>query len=453
MVIESTVKDIVSEPVRRTVSLDEALEIAGKLHRSGELNDARVIYEAVLERRPDDPVAQHFLGVLMHQSGDSVRALDLIRRAIYLQPEYPGAYNNLGNVLLESGQIDEAVDAYRRCLELAPEFVETHNNLGTIYRARGDLAAAESAYAQAIQLRPDFAEAYCNMANLRFAQGRTNEAAEYGCRAITINPAHAPSRNILAIAYFRLGEVDKAAEVYREWLSEEPDNPIARHHLAACSGVGVPMRADDAYVEKTFDAFAGSFDSNLEKLNYRAPYLVSEAIGKLYPQPDKQLRVLDAGCGTGLCAQHLVRYASVLIGVDLSTQMLVKAEQRQCYDKLIKAELTAYLASMQAAYDLIVSADTLCYFGALEDVLRAAYNALDADGRLIFTVEDASDIEVATGYRINPHGRYSHTRQYAELMLAAAGFRGVRIEHVILRNESGKPVAGLMIVAHKQDRV
>ena len=450
---QSAVEDMDAEPVKRSVSLDEALEIAGRLHRSGELDDARVIYEAVLEQRPDDPAAQHFLGVLLHQRGDSARAVELIRRAIDLQPDNPGAYNNLGNVLLESGQIDAAVDAYRRCLELAPEFVETHNNLGTIYRARGELAAAESAYAQAIGLRPDFTEAYCNMANLRFVQGRTNEAAEYACRAITQNPAHAPSRKILAVAYYKLGEVAKATEVYREWLREDPDNPIARHHLAACSGEGVPTRADDAYIEETFDAFAGSFDSNLEMLNYRAPDLVAEAIDKLYPQPGKQLRILDAGCGTGLCGQRLVRHAAVLIGVDLSAQMLVKAEQRQFYDKLIKAELTAYLASIETAYVLIVSADTLCYFGALEDVLRAAYNALDAEGRLIFTVEDASDTAAAAGYRINPHGRYSHTRQYVELILVAAGFRRVEVEQVVLRNESGKPVAGLMIVAHKQDRV
>ena len=35
---------------------------------------------------------------------------------------------------------------------------------------------------------------------------------------------------------------------------------MARHHLAACSGEGVPARASDAYVTQTFDAFADSFD-------------------------------------------------------------------------------------------------------------------------------------------------------------------------------------------------
>jgi predicted TPR repeat methyltransferase len=438
-------------PQKRVLTLDQALELAQQIHRQGNLDDARRLYQAVLERRPDDPVALHYLGVLMHQSGHSERAIELIRRAIELQPDNPGIHNNLGNVLLESGRVDEAVGAYRHCLELAPDFVETHNNLGTIYRKRGDLAEAEAAYLHAIELRPDFADAYCNMANLRVDQGRTAEAAYYGCHAITLDPRHAPSRKILAFAYYKLGELDKATEVYREWLAEEPDNPIARHHLAACTGENVPARADDAYVEASFDAFASSFDANLELLNYRAPELVAQAVGRIHDQPARRLRILDAGCGTGLCGQHLAPYAASLVGVDLSAQMLDRAVSRRVYDELVKAELTAYLGAAVAAFDLVVSADTLCYFGDLAAVMRAAHAALGEGGALVFTVEEADEAD--SRYRINPHGRYSHALEYVVEVLALAGFDGVEHERVILRNEAGRPVAGLTIVAHKQGRV
>ena len=73
-------------------------------------------------------------------------------------------------------------------------------------------------------------------------------------------------------------------------------------------------------------------------------------------------------------------------------------------------------------FDLIISADTLVYFGALEAVFDAAYRALRPDGLLIFTVEEAGDDQPETGYRINPHGRYSHSRAYVESALTAAGF-------------------------------
>ena len=89
--------------------------------------------------------------------------------------------------------------------------------------------------------------------------------------------------------------------VYRQWLADEPDNPVPKHYLAGCTGEAVPARAEDAYVEVTFDAFAESFDANLEHLTYRAPQYVGAEVARLCGDAARALQVLDAGCGTGLC--------------------------------------------------------------------------------------------------------------------------------------------------------
>lgn len=47
------------------------------------------------------------------------------------------------------------------------------------------------------------------------------------------------------------------------------------------------------------------------------------------------LDILDAGCGTGLCADVLRPYAKSLVGVDLSPQMLALAAKQQIYDQLV----------------------------------------------------------------------------------------------------------------------
>ena len=75
-----------------------------------------------------------------------------------------------------------------------------------------------------------------------------------------------------------IGEVDEAVKILEEWLQDEPGDPIAEHMLAASTGRGVPVRASDAFVEKTFDAFAASFEAKLESLSYRAPNLVAAAL-------------------------------------------------------------------------------------------------------------------------------------------------------------------------------
>src|SRR4029077_5314522 len=192
------------------------------------------------------------------------------------------------------------------------------------------------------------------------------------CKVITLRPKHPEARRQLALAHCTLGEVDKAVEIFEEWLNEEPEHPIARHMLAACSGRDVPPRASDAFVEQTFDSFAGSFDAKLAKLSYRPPAAVAAMLEESGVQAAACLDVLDAGCGTGLCGPLLAPYARRLVGVDLSERMLPQARAREGYDDLIKGELTDYLRASAGMFDAIVSADTLVYFGPLEEVLQAA---------------------------------------------------------------------------------
>ena len=133
--------------------------------------------------------------------------------------------------------------------------------------------------------------------------------------------------------------------------------------LAACTGRDVPPRASQGFVVGIFDVFAASFESKLASLSYRAPALVAAMLEDSGLQPSKSLDVLDAGCGTGLCGPLVAPYARRLTGVDLSAGMLARAKEKNVYDALVQGELTEYLRGSSDAFDLIVSADTLVYFG------------------------------------------------------------------------------------------
>jgi predicted TPR repeat methyltransferase len=239
-----------------------------------------------------------------------------------------------------------------------------------------------------------------------------------------------------------------AARVYRDWLAAEPGHPKAIHHLAACTGEGVPPRASDEYVQQVFDLFADSFDARLAVLGYRAPTLVAAAVAAAPRVSAGGLSVLDAGCGTGLCAPLLKPFAGRLTGVDLSARMLAKARQRGLYDLLEQVELTAYLRVRTADYDLIVSADTLVYFGELDEVIGAAAAALSVGGLLCFTLE-ALGADESGDYRLRPHGRYAHARAYLEAVLGRAGLILLRLDAEILRSEGGEPVSGWLVLAQR----
>ena len=117
------------------------------------------------------------------------------------------------------------------------------------------------------------------------------------------------------------------------------------------------------------------------------------------------------------------------------------------YDDLQQIELTEYLRSQTEAFDVIVSADTLVYFGALEEVLAAAFGALRPGGALIFTLEHGVGAS-APDYHLETHGRYTHARPYVEQQLARCGFEP-EIGQAELRLEGGVPVAGLVVRARK----
>jgi predicted TPR repeat methyltransferase len=437
-----------SKPPGRTpqqVPHIDALPIAIQLHQQGQLDAARKMYERILKVVPGHANAVHFLGVLHHQLGDTEKAVTCIRRSIELDPAVPGWYNNLGNVLLESRRLAEAADAYETAARMSPEDATLLNNLGALRRAQGRHDEAEASYRQAMALDAQLPEAHNNLGNLYRSMGRTQEALAQYCEALILNPRQHQARKMLGIAYYTLRRFDEAARVYREWLAEEPDNPVPKHYLAACTGKAVPARAADAYVEITFDAFAESFDANLEHLTYRAPQYVASAVARLCGEPARALQVLDAGCGTGLCGPLIFPYAQRLVGVDLSAKMLAKAQPRKVYDELVKAELTAYLRSAAGAFDLIVSADTLCYFGELESALQAAHGALRGDGRLVFTLERLDAKAPDQHSHLNPHGRYSHSLAYVESVLRQTGFEQIESEPVHLRNEGGVPVQGWLV--------
>jgi predicted TPR repeat methyltransferase len=107
-------------------------------------------------------------------------------------------------------------------------------------------------------------------------------------------------------------------------------------------------------------------------------------------------------------------FARRLVGVDLSEGMLAHAKEKEVYHALIRAELSEYLRNNSEAFDLIVSADTLVYFGDLKGVIAAFAAALRPNGRLVFTLEHAAGDVADAGFRLELHGRYSHARPYVE---------------------------------------
>ena len=436
-------------------SFFERLQQAVELLRTEQLDAAEIAFDALRAEQPEQPDTLQFQGILRHVQGRSQEGVALMRRAIALRPGRPGMWNNLGNVLLEMSLPEEAVQAYESAVVSAsvdgkdsPEAAEALNNLGIAHRRQGRLGQAESSLRRALEADAAHGNAWYNLSEVLIDQGRVADGLIANSRAIVLMPRDTMGRDQVIRALTLLGERDKAAELYREWLAEDPDNPVVQHQLAACLGQATPERASDAYVQILFDNFADSFDAKLEKLQYRAPQLVADAVAASLGAPQAALDIADLGCGTGLCGPLLRPWARRLVGCDLSVGMLRKARSRKVYDKLHKAELVYYLDTQPGDFDLLVSADTLCYFGVLDAAAVAAHKALRPGGWLVFTVEALPDDDEAD-HRLLPHGRYAHHRRYLQRCLQTAGFGAPHCSAEPLRQEGNKPVDGWVVVAQR----
>jgi predicted TPR repeat methyltransferase len=303
-------------------------------------------------------------------------------------------------------------------------------------------------YEEAARLAPDDPDIADNLSRANAALERTDKAIEEFRNAVAMDPASAEIYQKASRAMYAEGRAADSEDVFRHWLRQDPENPTARHMLAATTGQSVPDRASADYIKETFDGFADSFDNVLGRLGYQLPKKAVAALQRHWPHDRRIGPVLDAGCGTGLCGPMLKPIAGELVGVDLSAKMLMKASNREVYDHLARADLAEFLQRYREHFDVVISTDTLIYFGDLGPVMRAASRAIVTGGLFIFSVERNPPGENAD-YFLTASGRYSHSEPATIGLASDCGFTVLEIETDVVRTERGKPVSGILIVLQK----
>ena len=451
-------------PLAQSAAIQQWLTQARDWQRRGNPGEAQTLCRRILATQPRHADALKLLGMLLLRQGQPILAEQTLRQAIHSTLGDAAAYANLGAALTAQRRYEEAVAAFRHAIRLRADDADVHSQLGDALQELKQLPEAVAAWRKASALHPTDPELHYRLGATLAELGQSEEAIaalEITCEAnpdqtaairLLVTLLHGQGQiveagHVVGSAVLRWGVTNEALALLQHWLTLTPDDPVAQHFLTAWFSKETPARAADAYVTRLFDQYADQFDEYLQALDYRAPELLAEAIATVLGTPNGTLEVLDAGCGTGLCGPLLRPYAQRLIGVDLSSGMLEKAQERGSYDELAVAELTTFLTERPAHYDLIVSADTLVYFGDLKPVVAGAMAALRSAGWLAFTVEQAAAEAAPDGFRLNRSGRYSHTADYVRQVLAGAGLMLVRLASVQLRMEHNQPVFGWLAIA------
>lgn len=122
-------------------------------------------------------------------------------------------------------------------------------------------------------------------------------------------------------------------------------------------------------VAEHYDAWASSYERDLDAWSYRAPARVARSV--VAHRPDAA-QVLDVGCGTGLVGAALRAAGSQaeITGLDVSEASLRVAAASGVYAALHPADLQQPLELPDDSVDVVVCVGVLTYLPATEAVWR-----------------------------------------------------------------------------------
>jgi len=266
-------------------------------------------------------------------------------------------------------------------------------------------------------------------AEMLFSAGDHKAAAELMGEALALAPAwvagHFRHGEMLAEA----GELAAAIEAWRAVLRLDPEDRLgAALKLELHGALPGLQAAPSAFVETLFDQYADQFDEALvEKLGYCVPELLWSALKKL--GRDQFAHAVDLGCGTGLMGERLRAATSFLEGMDISGEMLKRAETKRIYDRLSREDL-AQLGALPGGVDLVTAADVFMYVGALAPTIDLVAANLQPGAIFAFSVESHDGPEEMV---LRPSRRYAHSPAHIRALLGAAGFDITSFEHATIR--------------------
>lgn len=454
-------------------------------HKQNQLSEAEAYYRAAVTIKPDYADAYFNLSTVYTLQQKYEDAIANLRLALQYQPNHIQANTHLAQLLLQTGQTEEAVEYYQARLKIDPTHADSHHQLAVALTRQSNTEQAITHYLQTLALQPDHLEALHNLGVLYLQQRKPEMALQYYLRLLELQPnldtyynlgviylyqdRHEDAINYLKEAlrldsnffnahlnlgavYLKKDDLVQASLHYEAALALQPDDPEILYILAAITQkekkTSSPTIAPKAYVEHLFDEYAPYFDKHLtEMLNYQVPTLLFKALTEVVGVKQEKWRVLDLGCGTGLCGVTFRPLAQFLIGVDLSANMLTAAKEKQIYDELKQQDLIEVMKEYMQQIDLLIAGDVLGYVGDLEPVFYAAKACLQPKGWWVFTTEQ-SDQEP---FYLQNNARFAHHKIYIEQLAQTIGFCIERSDNAILRSQKQQSVQGYVWVLRREE--
>ena len=366
--------------------------------------------------------------------------------SMMLAPDLFALYRKAEYVLAE-GDLRQAADLCKQILDADPRFAYGHYLMSQLFKKTGNLDKAVAFAEKAIQCAPDTSLFFVWMAELLFYKKEFSAAEQSARKALAIDPKDVSALGQLFAALMEQHRNNEAGEVMAQIAALTPEDAKLKHLSTCLRGINLE-NAPREFVAAYFDGYAEQFDRHLQgDLSYRTPSQLAERMRDLPDMKGKsKLSLLDLGCGTGLFAEACKDITGVRVGVDLSTQMLQKARDKELYDELHACDMIEFMQACDRRFDLVVATDVLIYLGNLAPFFDMARKVLSESSLLAFSIEQETR---AATFLLNAGHRYSHNIRYVLSLIQSEGYHVLMQEECVLRTENRQPVKGSLFVVKK----
>jgi len=349
---------------------------------------------------------------------------------------------SLGTVIKELFR--DAVDGIKKFKDEFPTIKEklkdptkTQYELGLYHAKKGNLRDALLRFWITTKLDKNHAEAFYRIGWVHFQKSKDNKAKKSLEKALSLNPNLIEARFLLNI-------------IEKKYIDEIP----------------LDMIKEDA--DRWADIYESVFLQDMEYKGHQAVCNAILGIFNFQNKEDKIPKVLDLGCGTGLCGVYLRKQTAHITGVDISSAMLKYAddlkeekidiqkeiekksapkefkdgktnkevdekkeikETIKVYDKLIEGDIISYLRNTEEKFDAISAGYTFNFFGNLKELFPLCKKVLKGGGILAFTVEDCKE----DSYKFSDKaGMFIHSNEH--IKKTSGGFEIIKEDDIKVYN-------------------
>ena len=296
------------------MTVDQAFNKACHLQQAGELQQAELLYNQILQVQPQFHMAWFQLGLLAVNVGKMDIAAQMIAKASECRPvemtyhralteiyrrlgdldkalhhgrqatkhgeNDADSFYNYGLALADDKKFEEAIDAYKKAVTLNPQYGLAYNNLGSAYENIDNEDAAFEAYKKAIEINPQHAEAQHNLGAILNQRGKNEEAKACYIKAIEANPN-------FTYAHHSLSPLKKYTE----------DDP----HVAMLENLATQTAQMDHEMQTKFWFSVGKMRGDLKKYkeSFEAYNIANKLHRKTYPYNVEDTRSTIANIVTG----------------------------------------------------------------------------------------------------------------------------------------------------------